>query len=111
MLMTKKRPLAIRTLQGWAMNVLQQAGAIHECLILHGQYGYTQDFPVELFRVGPASGACIGLGRNAGEHHRKLGRDREVHLGANRTDRCWARSCGSSSPYPSPVSRSAGCAP
>lgn len=23
------------------------AGAIHECLILHGQYGYTQDFPVE----------------------------------------------------------------
>jgi cyclohexanecarboxyl-CoA dehydrogenase len=22
-------------------------GAIHDCLILHGQYGYTKDFPIE----------------------------------------------------------------
>ena len=39
MLMTKKRPLAIRTLQGWAMNVLQQAGAIHEC----EEHGWAKD--------------------------------------------------------------------
>ncbi|MBR0931593.1 hypothetical protein JQ561_33710 [Bradyrhizobium diazoefficiens] len=31
MLMTKDRPRAIRTLRGWAINVLQEAGAIHEC--------------------------------------------------------------------------------
>jgi hypothetical protein len=39
MLMTKNRPQAIRTLQGWAMNVLQQAGAIHEC----EEHGWAQD--------------------------------------------------------------------
>ena len=31
MLMTKERPRAIRTLRGWAINVLQEADAIHEC--------------------------------------------------------------------------------
>ncbi len=31
MLMTKERPRTIRTLRGWAINVLQEAGAIHEC--------------------------------------------------------------------------------
>ena len=31
MLMTKERPPAIRTLGGWAISVLQEAGAIHEC--------------------------------------------------------------------------------
>jgi hypothetical protein len=31
MLMTKERRPAIRTLRGWAINVLQEAGAIHEC--------------------------------------------------------------------------------
>jgi hypothetical protein len=31
MLMTKERPRAIRTLRGWAIHVLQGAGAIHEC--------------------------------------------------------------------------------
>jgi hypothetical protein len=31
MLMTKERQPAIRTLRGWAIHVLQEAGAIHEC--------------------------------------------------------------------------------
>jgi hypothetical protein len=31
MLMTKERRPAIRTLRGWAISVLQQAGAIREC--------------------------------------------------------------------------------
>jgi hypothetical protein len=30
-LMTKERPQAIRTLRDWAIHVLQEAGAIHEC--------------------------------------------------------------------------------
>lgn len=31
MLMTKERRPAIRTLRGWALHVLQEASAIHEC--------------------------------------------------------------------------------
>ena len=31
MLMTKERPPAIRTLRGWAISVLLEAGAIREC--------------------------------------------------------------------------------
>ena len=31
MLMTKERRPAIRTLRGWAISVLLEAGAIHEC--------------------------------------------------------------------------------
>ena len=31
MLMTRKRRPAIRTLRGWAINVLNEAGAIREC--------------------------------------------------------------------------------
>ena len=31
MLTTKERRPAIRTLRGWAIQVLQEAGAIHEC--------------------------------------------------------------------------------
>ncbi|WFU82595.1 hypothetical protein QA645_07620 [Bradyrhizobium sp. CIAT3101] len=31
MLKTKETPKAIRTLGGWAIHVLQDAGAIHEC--------------------------------------------------------------------------------
>ncbi|WP_456683125.1 hypothetical protein [Bradyrhizobium sp. USDA 3311] len=34
----ERRP-AIRTLRGWAINVLQEAGAIHEC----GEHGWTKD--------------------------------------------------------------------
>jgi hypothetical protein len=39
MLMTKERPRAIRTLRGWAIDVLQEAGAIHEC----EEHGWMQD--------------------------------------------------------------------
>jgi hypothetical protein len=39
MLMTKERRPAIRTLRGWALGVLQEAGAIHEC----EEHGWAQD--------------------------------------------------------------------
>jgi hypothetical protein len=39
MLTTKKRRPAIRTLRGWAIGVLQDAGAIREC----EQHGWMQD--------------------------------------------------------------------
>jgi hypothetical protein len=31
MLMTRERPPSFRTLRGWAISVLQEAGAIREC--------------------------------------------------------------------------------
>jgi hypothetical protein len=39
MLMTKERRPAIRTLRGWAISVLQDAGAIREC----EEHGWIQD--------------------------------------------------------------------
>lgn len=39
MLMTKQRRPATRTLRGWAMGVLQEAGAIKEC----EEHGWAQD--------------------------------------------------------------------
>ncbi|WP_035709112.1 hypothetical protein [Bradyrhizobium genomosp. I (2014)] len=39
MLMTKERRPAIRTLRGWAIHVLQEAGAIHEC----AEHGWARD--------------------------------------------------------------------
>ena len=39
MLMTKERRPAIRTLRGWAISVLQEAGAIREC----EEHGWMQD--------------------------------------------------------------------
>jgi hypothetical protein len=39
MLMTKERRPAIRTLRGWAISVLQEAGAIREC----EEHGWAQD--------------------------------------------------------------------
>jgi hypothetical protein len=39
MLMTKERRLSIRTLRGWAISVLQDAGAIREC----EEHGWMQD--------------------------------------------------------------------
>ena len=39
MLMTKERRPAIRTLRGWAIDVLQEAGAIHEC----EEHGWMRD--------------------------------------------------------------------
>lgn len=39
MLMTSERRPAIRTMRGWAIDVLQEAGAIHEC----EEHGWMQD--------------------------------------------------------------------
>ncbi len=39
MLMTKERRPAIRTLRGWAISVLKEAGAIREC----EEHGWMQD--------------------------------------------------------------------
>ena len=39
MLMTKEKRPAIRTLRGWALCVLNEAGAIREC----EEHGWTQD--------------------------------------------------------------------
>ena len=39
MLMTRKRRPPIRTLRGWAIHVLQEAGAIREC----EEHGWMQD--------------------------------------------------------------------
>ena len=39
MLMTNKRPPAVRTLRGWAISVLQEAGAIREC----EEHGWMKD--------------------------------------------------------------------
>ena len=39
MLMTKERRPAIRTLRGWAISILQEAGAIREC----EEHGWMQD--------------------------------------------------------------------
>lgn len=39
MLMTKERPPAIRTLRGWAISALSEAGAIREC----EEHGWMQD--------------------------------------------------------------------
>lgn len=39
MLMTKERRPAIRTLRGWAIHVLQEAGAIREC----EEHGWSKD--------------------------------------------------------------------
>jgi hypothetical protein len=39
MLVTKDRRPAIRTLRGWAISVLQEAGAIRECQ----EHGWMQD--------------------------------------------------------------------
>lgn len=39
MLMTKERRPAIRSLRGWAIHVLQEAGAIHEC----EEHGWAKD--------------------------------------------------------------------
>jgi hypothetical protein len=39
MLMTKERPPTIRTLRGWAISVLHDAGALREC----EEHGWMQD--------------------------------------------------------------------
>jgi hypothetical protein len=39
MLMTRERRPAIRTLRGWAIHVLQEVGAIHDC----EEHGWAKD--------------------------------------------------------------------
>ena len=54
MLMTKQRRPAIRTLRGWAIGVLQEAGAIQEC----EEHGWAKD------RADPhARERAIGIAR------------------------------------------------
>ncbi|MET4791651.1 hypothetical protein ABIF64_003829 [Bradyrhizobium japonicum] len=64
MLMTKERRPTIRTLRGWAINVLQEAGAIHEC----EEHGWAKDRAdpharqraVDLARRAPPNGVSAG---------------------------------------------------
>jgi hypothetical protein len=39
MLMTTEKPRSVRTLRGWAIHVLKDAGAIHEC----EEHGWAKD--------------------------------------------------------------------
>ena len=64
MLMTKERPKAIRTLRGWAISVLQEAGAIHECeehgWARDGTDPHARDRALEIARQEPPSGISPG---------------------------------------------------
>jgi hypothetical protein len=44
MLMTKERSQAIRTPRGWAIHVLLEAGAIHEC----EEHGWAKDRAIRM---------------------------------------------------------------
>jgi hypothetical protein len=50
MLMTSERRPAIRTLRGWAIHVLQEAGAIREC----EEHGWMQIAPIRMRGSGPS---------------------------------------------------------
>jgi hypothetical protein len=60
MLMTKEKRTAIRTLRGWAISVLNEAGAIREC----EEHGWAQDRAdphareraIDLARLAPPTG-------------------------------------------------------
>ncbi|MHC2844849.1 hypothetical protein [Bradyrhizobium diazoefficiens] len=64
MLMTKERRPVTRTLRGWAISVLQEAGAVHEC----EEHGWAKDRAdphareraVELARHDPPDGVSVG---------------------------------------------------
>jgi hypothetical protein len=63
MLMTKERRPAIQTLRGWAISVLQEAGAIREC----EEHGWIQDRAdphareraIEMARRDPPAGVSL----------------------------------------------------
>ncbi|MBH5369090.1 hypothetical protein [Bradyrhizobium glycinis] len=63
MLMTRERRPAIRTLRGWAINLLQEAGVICEC----EEHGWAKDRAdpharhraVELARQDPPDGVSV----------------------------------------------------
>lgn len=62
MLMTRERRPAIRTLRGWAIHVLREAGAIREC----EEHGWMQDRAdphareraFDIARENPPEGVC-----------------------------------------------------
>jgi hypothetical protein len=81
MLMTKERQPAIRTLRGWAISVLNEAGAIREC----EEHGWMQDRAephardraFQIARTDPASRPFVTSGcrrdrRGAGLDRRHL---------------------------------------
>lgn len=63
MLMMKERRPPIQTLRGWAINVLQEAGAIHEC----EEHGWAKDRAdphareraMEIARQDPPTGVSL----------------------------------------------------
>ena len=60
MLMTRERRPTIRTLRGWAISVLQEAGAIHECeehgwMRDHGN-PHARDHALDIAREHPPTG-------------------------------------------------------
>ena len=64
MLMTKERRSAIRTLRGWAISVLREAGAIHEC-DTHGwmqdrAYPHARERAFDIARHDPPQGLSQG---------------------------------------------------
>ena len=71
MLMTKERRTAIRTVRGWAIAVLQEAGAIREC----EYHGWMQDRAdphareraFEIARQDPPAGSFARGGRRRGD--------------------------------------------
>jgi hypothetical protein len=73
MLMTKERPRGIRTLRGWAISVLQEAGAIRECeehaWATDRADPHARDRAFEIAEQDPPSGDVprrSGLGSTAG---------------------------------------------
>jgi hypothetical protein len=81
MLMTRERRPAIRTLRGWAINVLNEAGAIREC----EDHGWMQDRAdphareraVDIAREDPPPWGLAAVGRR--RNRRSAGFDRR-HL-------------------------------
>lgn len=63
MLMTKERRPAIRTLRGWAISVLQEAGAIRECdahgWMLDRADPHARERAFEIARQDPPAGVSL----------------------------------------------------
>ena len=77
MLMTKERRPAVRTLHGWAISVLNEAGAIREC----EEHGWMQDRadPPARDRAFYIARRDRPTGGRRGRHRRGAGLNRE-HL-------------------------------
>jgi hypothetical protein len=79
MLMTKERRPAIRTLRGWAISVLQEAGAIRECeehgWMLDRTDPHARERAFDIARQDPPP----AVSRSGRRDRRSAGRDRR-HL-------------------------------